>query len=64
LTPFEVRIFFSALIVTIALVVLAATDVVGPWALLVACAIAMAVSLMRYRAEIEQKKRNADDQGE
>jgi NADH:ubiquinone oxidoreductase subunit 6 (subunit J) len=64
LTPFEVRIFFSALIVTIALVVLAATDVVGSWALLVACAIAMAVSLMRYRAEIEQKKRNADDQGE
>lgn len=64
MTPFEVRIFFLALIVTIVLVVLAATDVVGPWALLVACVIAMAVSLMRYRAEIEQKKRNADDQGE
>ena len=61
LTPVEVRIFFSALIVTITLVVLVATDVVGSWALLVACAIAMAVSLMRYRAETEQKKRNADD---
>jgi Flp pilus assembly protein TadB len=61
LTPLEVKICLSALIVTITLVVLVATDVVGSWALLVACAIAMAVSLMRYRAETEQKKRNADD---
>lgn len=63
-TPLEVGICLSALIVTITLVVLVATDVVGSWALLVACAIAAAVSLMRYRAETEQKKRNADDQGE
>jgi hypothetical protein len=64
LTPLEIRIFLSALIVTITLVVLVATEVIGSWALLVMCAIAMAVSLMRYRAEIEQKKRNAEDQGE
>jgi Flp pilus assembly protein TadB len=64
LTPLEVRIFFSGLIVTIALVVLVAIGVVGSWVLLVACAIAATVSLMRYRAEIEQKKRNADDRRE
>jgi Flp pilus assembly protein TadB len=63
-TPLEVRIFLAALIVTITLVVLVATAVMGSWALLVACAIAGAVSLMRYRAETEQKRRNADDQGE
>jgi Flp pilus assembly protein TadB len=64
LTPLEVRICISALIVTITLVVLVATDVVGSWALLVACVIAGAVSLMRYRAETEQKRRAADDQDE
>lgn len=60
-TPLEVRIWLSALIVTITLVVLVATDLVGPWALLVASAIVMGFGLMRYRAETKQAKRNADD---
>lgn len=63
-TTLEVGIWFSVLIVTISLVFLVATNVVGSWALIVACAIVAAVGLMRYRAETEQKKRNADDQGE
>jgi Flp pilus assembly protein TadB len=62
-TP-EVRIWFSALIVTIALVFLVATNLVGSWALIVACVIVAAVGLMRYRTETEQRKRDADDQGE
>lgn len=64
LTPLEVKICLSALIVTITLVALVATDVIGPWALLVACVIAGAVSLMRYRAEIDQKKQSPDKQDE
>jgi hypothetical protein len=63
LTPLEVRICLSGLIVTITLVILVATDVLESWALLVACGIAMAVSLMRYRAETEQKKRASEAQG-
>lgn len=63
-TALEVGIWFSALIVTIALVVLVATDVVGSWALIVACAIVAPVGLMRYRAEAEQKRRNTEDKGE
>jgi len=63
-TALEVGIWFSALIVTIILVILVATNVVGSWALIVACAIVAAVGLMRYRAETEQKKRNANDRYE
>jgi len=63
-TALEVGIWFSALIGTITLVFLVATNVVGSWALIVACAIVAAVGLMRYRAETEQKKRSADDRGE
>jgi hypothetical protein len=60
-TPFEVGVWLSALIVTITLVALVATNVVGSWALIVACAIVAAVSLLRYRAETKREKRNADD---
>lgn len=61
-TPLEFGIWLSALIVTITLVVLVVTDVVGSWALIVASAIAAAVSLLRYRAETE--KRKADNHNE
>jgi hypothetical protein len=64
LTPLEVRVCISALIVTIILGILFFTKVVGTWVVLIQGGLAMAVSLMRYRAETEQKKRNADDQGE
>jgi UPF0716 family protein affecting phage T7 exclusion len=63
-TALEVGVWFSVLIVTITLVILVATNVVGSWALIVACAIVAAVGLMRYRAETEQKKLNADDRYE
>jgi Flp pilus assembly protein TadB len=63
-TPLEVRIWLLALVAVITLATLVATGVVGSWALLVACAIAAAFGLMRYRTEAEQKRRNADDQGE
>jgi membrane protein implicated in regulation of membrane protease activity len=63
-SAFEVGIWFSAAIITITLVSLVATNVAGSWALIVACAIVAAVGLMRYRAETEQKKRNASDRGE
>jgi hypothetical protein len=64
LTPLEVRIWISALIVTIVLGILFITKVVGTWVVLIPGVLAMAVGLMRYRAETEQKKRNADDRGE
>jgi hypothetical protein len=60
-TPLEVAIWFSALIVEITIVILVVTRVVGPWALLIGSGIVAAVSLLGYRAETEQKKRNADD---
>ena len=63
-TPPEVRICLAALIVTIILGILFVTKVVGTWVVLIQCGLAIGVSLMRYRAEIEQKKRNAEDQGE
>jgi Flp pilus assembly protein TadB len=64
LTPLEVGIWFSALIVAIILGILFVTKVVGTWVVLIPCGLAMGVGLMRYRAETEQKKRNADDRDE
>ena len=52
----EVLIWLSALIVVVVFGVLSVTNVLGPWALLVACVFALGVALMRYRAEV---KRNA-----
>lgn len=63
-TPLEVAIWLLALIVTISLGVLFVTDTVGSWAVVVPGAMGVIVGLWRYRVEAEQKKRNADDQGE
>jgi chromate transport protein ChrA len=63
-TPLEVAVWFSTAVVTIAVVVLVVTKVVGPWALVIQCLIVAAVGLMRYRAEAGQKKRVADEQSE
>jgi len=60
-TSLRVGIWFLALIVVIALVILVATDVIGAWGLLVGSGIAMVVSLLGYRLETEQKKETADD---
>lgn len=62
-TPLEVTIWVSAVVVVIILGALWAIEVVGSWVLLIGSAIVMALGLMRYRAETEQKKRNADNQG-
>jgi hypothetical protein len=64
LTPLEVGIWISALIVAIILGILFITKVVGTWVVFITAGLAMGVGLMRYRAETEQKKRDADDQGE
>lgn len=64
MTPLEVGIWISALIVTIILGILFVTKVVGTWVVLIPGGLAMGVGLMRYRAETEQKKRNADNDNE
>ena len=65
LTPLEVAIWISALIITIILGVLFVTKVVGTWAVLIPGGLAMGLGLMRYRAETAQReKRKTDAQGE
>jgi hypothetical protein len=63
-TPLEVTIWFLAIIFAIVAGILFLTEVIGPWVLIIEGAIATVVGLMRYSAETEQVKRNADDQGE
>lgn len=55
-------IWVLALIVVVPLGVLWAAEIVGDWVLLVGPGILLALSLMRYRVEAEQKRRNADDE--
>jgi hypothetical protein len=57
----EIAIWLSALIVTLTLGVLAATDVVGAWVLVVQSVLVGIVGLLRYRAEIEEKKRGSGE---
>lgn len=63
-TPFEVAIWLSALLFAIITGILYLTGVVGSLALMILGVIAAIVGLMRYRAEAEQEKRNADDHDE
>jgi hypothetical protein len=50
-TRFEIVLWLSALVVALALGSLAVTDVLGPWALMLASLICIAVGLMRYLRE-------------
>jgi hypothetical protein len=59
-----VAIWSSALIITIILGILLVTQVVGTWVILIQIGLAMGVSLLHFRVEIEQKKREADDHDE
>lgn len=63
-TRLEVAIWLFALVFVITSGILLATQVVGHWVLPVGGVIVLALGLMRYRAETEQKKRSADDQCE
>lgn len=63
-TRLEVGVWLFALAFMITSGILLVTQVVGHWVLPVGGMIAAALGLMRYRAETEQEKRNADDQGE
>lgn len=63
-TRLEVALWLIALAFTITSGILVVTKGVGHWMLPVGGGIAAAVGLMRYRAETEQKKRNADDHDE
>lgn len=63
-TRLEVAVWLLALAFMITSGILLATQVVGHWVLPVGGVIAAALGLMRYRAEIEQKKGSADDHGE
>jgi Flp pilus assembly protein TadB len=59
-----VAIWLFALVAMITIGILFVTKVVGSWALLVGSGIVVAVALLRYRAETERAKRNADDHDE
>jgi Flp pilus assembly protein TadB len=56
----EVAIWVFGLALILIAVVLVIIAVAGNWLLLVAGVIPVAIGLMRYRAEAEQKKRSAD----
>lgn len=58
--PLAVAAWLLALIVGVTLLVLAATDVVGPWAVVVTSVMSMTVGLVGYR-EQSRAKRNAGD---
>lgn len=62
-TP-RIRDMVSALVVTIALGVLVLTDKVGSWVVVVPGAMGMIVACGDIGWKPEQKKRNADDEGE
>ncbi|HEY6732040.1 MAG TPA: hypothetical protein VI039_13575 [Solirubrobacterales bacterium] len=49
----EVLIWLSVLIAMVVFGVLSVTDVLGPWAALVASVFVLGVGLMRYRAEVK-----------
>jgi Flp pilus assembly protein TadB len=56
----EAAIWFFGLAFILIAVILVIIEVAGNWLLLVAGVIPVAIGLMRYRAEAEQKKRSAD----
>lgn len=63
-TRLEVGVWLFALAFMITGGILVVTQVVGHWILPVGGLVAAALGVMRYRAETEQKKRNADEEGE
>lgn len=58
--PIEVALWLFALV----LVILSVTKVVGSWALLIGIVISTVVAFLRYRAEREQRMRNAGNRDE
>lgn len=60
-TRLEVAIWLFALAFVVVIGILLITGVVGHWVLPVGGLIVLALGLMRYRAEAERKRRNADD---
>lgn len=60
-TRLEVAIWVSAAIFTLTLGFLAATNVIGAWALVVQSMLVGIVGLLRCRAETEQGKRGSGD---
>jgi len=63
-TRLEVAIWLFALVFVVTSWILLVAQVVGQWVLPVGGVIVLALGLMRYRAETEQKGRSADDQCE
>ncbi len=63
-TRLEVAIWLFLLAFMITSGILLVTQKAGHWMLLVGGVIAAALGFMRYRAETEQKRRNADDKDE
>ena len=63
-TRLEVGVWLFALAFMIIGGILVVTQVVAHWILPVGGLVAAALGVMRYRAETEQKKRNADDEGD
>jgi|GEM_PF-4551797 len=61
-TRLEVAIWLFALAFVIILGILLVTEVVGHWVLPAGGLIVLALGLMRYQAETEQKKGNADNE--
>jgi hypothetical protein len=57
-TRIEVAVWLLALVAMITIGILFSTKTVGSWALFVGVGIVGAVTLLRYRAETEQKKRD------
>lgn len=61
-TPLEIAIWLSALVVTLVLGVLMATDAIGSWVVIVPGAMGVIMALWRYRVEAERKKQTPEDQ--
>lgn len=60
-TRLEGAIWLIAMAVVIVSEILLVAGVVGHWVLFLGGAILLALGLMRYQAETNQKRRNADD---
>jgi Flp pilus assembly protein TadB len=60
-SPLEVALWISGVLVLIIGGILLASNVVGSWVVILLGVISVALGLLRYRAQAEQKRRNADD---
>jgi hypothetical protein len=63
-TRLEVAIWLFGFAFIVISGILLVTQTVGDWVLPVGGVIAAALGMLRYRADAEQRKRNADDRGE